>query len=309
MNRIITIIILLLPCRVFAEASEAASDSTRQLRSVEVAVQRYTSPLRLRADGTRTWQLSALQGMPKIMGNTDPLHVAELLPGVQTSSEFDAGLHILGCDNAHNEVSLDGTPLYGVQHLLGFFSVFNAAHFQTMTYAPAASLESSSNRLGGLLRMNTMDAVPERTTGEIAVGPMSSQATLRLPIGRRTLLVASAREAYMNLLYSRWMKYDDEQLRYSFGDYNLTLLHQATSRDRLCFNFYGGHDSLGCSAPEFAGSYERAVFYTRVHQYHRAHYDNCYDEDRQGYCGFSQIASSFIYTHLQIHGFYHLPLW
>lgn len=243
MNRILTIIILLLPCRVFAEASETASDSTRQLRSVEVAVQRYTSPLRLRADGTRTWQLSALQGMPKIMGNTDPLHVAELLPGVQTSSEFDAGLHILGCDNAHNEVSLDGTPLYGVQHLLGFFSVFNAAHFQTMTYAPVASLESSSNRLGGLLRMNTMDAVPERTTGEIAVGPMSSQATLRLPIGRRTLLVASAREAYMNLLYSQWMKYDDEQLRYSFGDYNLTLLHQATSRDRLCFNFYGGYDN------------------------------------------------------------------
>ena len=232
----------ILPCRVFAEASEAASDSTRQLRSVTVSAQRYTSPLRSRADGTRTWQLSALHDMPKVLGNTDPLHVAELLPGVQTSSEFDAGLHIQGCDNAHNEVSLDGTPLYGVQHLLGFFSVFNAAHFQTMTYAPTASLESSSNRLGGLLRMNTTDTIPSRTTGEVAIGPMSSQATLRLPIGRRTLLVASAREAYMNLLYSRWMKFDDEQLRYNFGDYNLTLLHQATSRDRLRFNFYGGHD-------------------------------------------------------------------
>ena len=234
--------IAILPCRVFAEASEATSDSTRQLRSVTVSAQRYTSPLRSRADGTRTWQLSALHDMPKVLGNTDPLHVAELLPGVQTSSEFDAGLHIQGSDNAHNEVSLDGTPLYGVQHLLGFFSVFNAAHFQTMTYAPTASLESSSNRLGGLLRMNTTDTIPSRTTGEVAIGPMSSQATLRLPIGRRTLLVASAREAYMNLLYSRWMKFDDEQLRYNFGDYNLTLLHQATSRDRLRFNFYGGHD-------------------------------------------------------------------
>lgn len=232
----------ILPCRVFAEASEATSDSTRQLRSVVVSARRYTSPLRSRADGTRTWQLSALQDMPKIMGNTDPLHVAELLPGVLTTAEFDAGLHIQGCDNGHNEVSLDGTPLYGVQHLLGFFSVFNAAHFQTMTYAPTASLQSSSNRLGGLLRMNTMDTIPGLTTGEVAIGPMSSQGTLRLPIGRRTLLVASAREAYMNLLYSRWMKFDDEQLRYNFGDYNLTLLHQATSRDRLRFNFYGGHD-------------------------------------------------------------------
>ena len=61
----------------------------------------------------RNAAVSALQEMPKIMGNTDPLHVAELLPGVQTSSEYDAGLHILGCDNAHNEVSLDGTLLLG----------------------------------------------------------------------------------------------------------------------------------------------------------------------------------------------------
>ena len=56
-----SIFINLLPCRVYAEALDADSDSTRQLRSVEVAVQRYTSPLRLRADGTRTWQLSSLQ--------------------------------------------------------------------------------------------------------------------------------------------------------------------------------------------------------------------------------------------------------
>ena len=232
------------PCRVHAEALDADSDSTRQLRHVEVSAQRYTSPLRVRANGTRQWQLSSLHGLPKILGNTDPLHIAELLPGVQTTSEYDAGLHIQGCDHAHNEISLDGTPLYGVQHLLGFFSVFNAAHFQTMTFAPSSSMASSSNRLGGLLRMESMDSIPTRATGELSVGPMSSQGTLRLPLGPRTLLIASAREAYMNLFYSRWLTFDDEQMRYSFGDYNLTLLHQATPRDVLRLNFYGGHDHV-----------------------------------------------------------------
>lgn len=221
------------------------TDSVREMRSVEVAVKRFTSPIRSRADGTRSWKLSSLHELPKILGNTDPLHMTELLPGVQTTSEYDSGLHIWGCDNAHNEVSLDGTPLYGVQHLFGFFSVFNSAHFQTMTFAPSASLASTSNRLGGLLRMETTERVAERRTGELSIGPMSSQGTLRLPIGKHTMLLVSARESYLNLLYSYWLKIDDEQMRYSFGDYNLTLLHQFSDRDRLRLNAYVGHDRAG----------------------------------------------------------------
>ncbi|MBR1682989.1 MAG: TonB-dependent receptor [Bacteroidaceae bacterium] len=234
------LICLLLPATVQGE--EALVDTTRELHAVEVAVQRYTAPLRSRADGVRQWQMSSLQAMPHIAGNTDPLHVAEMLPGVQTTGEYDAGLHIWGCDNAHNEVAIDGATLYGVQHLLGFFSIFNASHFPTMTFAPAASLASSSNRLGGLLRMESIDAPLTHTTGELSVGPLSSQATLRLPLGGRTAVVVSAREAYMNLLYSRWMRMDGEQMGYSFGDYNVTLLHEFSERDRLRVNAYAGHD-------------------------------------------------------------------
>lgn len=227
------------------EVAASEADSVREMRSVEIRVQRFTSPVRSRADGTRSWSLSSLHELPKIMGNTDPLHMTELLPGVQTTSEYDSGLHIWGCDNAHNEISLDGTPLYGVQHLFGFFSVFNAAHFQTMTFAPTASLASSSNRLGGLLRMESQNCVAEQRTGELSIGPLSSQGTLRLPLGKQTMLVVSAREAYLNLLYSRWLKIDDEQMSYSFGDYNLTLLHRFSERDRIRLNAYVGHDRVG----------------------------------------------------------------
>ena len=236
--------LFLIPCRVQAEALDADTDSTRQLRNVEVSAQRYTSPLRQQANGVRQWQLSSLHNLPKILGNTDPIHVAEMLPGVQTTAEYDAGLHIWGCDNAHNDISIDGTTLYGVQHLLGFFSVFNASHFQSMTFAPSASMASSANRIGGLLRMESVDSLPTRATGELAIGPMSSQGTLRLPLGQRTALIVSAREAYLNLFYNSKLRFDDEQMRYAFGDYNLTLLHQASQRDFLRLNFYGGHDNV-----------------------------------------------------------------
>ena len=218
------------------------------MRTVEISASRFTLPLRTNANGTQRLQMSALHGLPHLLGNADPLHAAELLPGVQTTSEYDAGLHIWGCDNGHNEVSLDGVPLYGVQHLLGFFSVFNAAHFESMTFAPSASMTSTANRLGGMLRMDTPASAPTHITGELSVGPFSSQGTLRLPIGRHTGLLLSVREAYMNLLYGHWLKTDESQLHYAFGDYNLTLLHQASDRDHLTLNLYGGHDQASYDA-------------------------------------------------------------
>ena len=218
------------------------ADSTLEMRGVEVTTRRFSSPLHETPDGIRHWSLQSMHHLPKIMGNADPIHFAEFLPGVQTTSEYDAGLHVWGCDNAHNDLSVDGIPLYGVQHLLGFFSVFNASHFQSMTFAPTASLMSSSNRLGALLQMNSAGSIPDSLTGELSVGPLSSQGTLRLPLGRKTALIVSGREAYLNLLYGRWLRIDNEQLHYSFGDYNLTLKHQAAPRHYLQLNFYAGHD-------------------------------------------------------------------
>ena len=165
------------------------ADSTLEMRGVEVTTRRFSSPLHETPDGIRHWSLQSMHHLPKIMGNADPIHFAEFLPGVQTTSEYDAGLHVWGCDNAHNDLSVDGIPLYGVQHLLGFFSVFNASHFQSMTFAPTASLMSSSNRLGALLQMNSAGSIPDSLTGELSVGPLSSQGTLRLPLGRKTALI------------------------------------------------------------------------------------------------------------------------
>ena len=86
-----------------------------------------------------------LQNLPKLLGNTDPIRFVRLLPAVQTNSECDSGIHIQGCDNAHNDISLGGIPVYGVNHLLGLFSVFNPSHYGRMTYSES----SPSNRLGG----------------------------------------------------------------------------------------------------------------------------------------------------------------
>lgn len=189
--------------------------------------------------------MGLMQEMPRILGNADPLHYTSLLPGVQTNSEYDAGLHIQGCDNAHNQVSISGVPLYNVSHLLGFFSVFNATHFNAMRLEKTATGAASPNRIGGILDMLPHDSIYAKTHGNISVGPLSSQGTIKVPLSRHAQLTLSAREAYINMLYSRWLQYDGEQIKYAFGDYNASLTLKPSPRNAIAVDAYWGHDNAG----------------------------------------------------------------
>ncbi len=220
------------------------------LRNVNVQGRRVRSYVG-KVDGADVVDMKLMEFMPQILGNADPIHYAQLLPGVQTNSEYDAGLHIQGCESSHNQVSINGVPLYNVAHMLGFFSVFNATHFSDMTMRKSLVSPTTPNRLGGMVDMHTADSLVKTVGGDVSVGPMSSQGTLRLPLGRRMSLTVSAREAYLNLLYGRCLKNDDDQMSYSFGDYNLSLLFCPDESNSLCFEAYFGHDNVGLNDGDY----------------------------------------------------------
>ena len=220
------------------------------LQTVEIRGKRLRSPLR-EIEGSSIISMSFMDEMPHILGNADPLHYAQLLPGVQTNSEYDAGLHIQGCDNSHNYVSLGGAPIYNAAHLLGFFSIFNAGHFTEMSLQKSPVSASFPNRLGGRVDMLTPTWLAAEDSlwmggvhGELSVGPMSSQGTLRLPVGKRSLLLLSARAAYLNLLYSKWLEVDGDEVKYDFSDYNLSYITQLDDANVLKFEGYWGYDNM-----------------------------------------------------------------
>ena len=220
------------------------------LQAVEIRGKRLRSPLR-EIEGTSIISMSLMDEMPHILGNADPLHYAQLLPGVQTNSEYDAGLHIQGCDNSHNYVSLGGAPVYNAAHLLGFFSIFNAGHFTEMSLQKSPVSASFPNRLGGRVDMLTPTWLAAEDSlsvgavhGELSVGPMSSQGTLRLPVGKRSLLLLSARAAYLNLLYSKWLEVDGDEVKYDFSDYNLSYITQLDDANVLKIEGYWGYDNM-----------------------------------------------------------------
>lgn len=237
---------------VTAQTEEPGDMQNISLDSVVVTGHQVPSPLSSSADGTVLWDMKMMNEMPKILGNADPIHYTQLLPSVQTNNEYDSGLHIQGCDNTHNMVSIDGVPLYNVAHLMGFFSVFNASHYSALQLQSTAKDASYANRLGGFLTMNLPHKVQERPDGEFSVGLISSQGTVRLPLNGKHQLNVSLRASYLNLFYSQWLKMDGNTLRYSFYDTNLTYLYTPNNRNTFLFDFYLGNDAGRISMDDYS---------------------------------------------------------
>lgn len=227
--------------KVASQTNDSVRDSS--LDSVTIKAYRYTSSVKEQQDGRLVWNVSKLKELPKILGNADPIRYTQMLPGVQTNSEYKSGVNILGCENSHNSLLLETVPIYNVNHLLGFFSAFNASHFSEMSVDKITTYKSVSNKLGGSVTMHHDDTHPSSIEGELTLGMISSQGSLKLPLNARTKLTISARQSYLNLLYHKWLSADEGRLNYSFGDYNVTLQHQITPSNMLRVDYYAGYDS------------------------------------------------------------------
>lgn len=229
--------------------AEAQTDSLYlHLDSTTFTSRKHTSAIRKSTDGSLHVDTDMIQALPKILGNTDPVNFIRNLPGVQTSSEYDSGIHILGCDNSHNDISLGGVPVFGAAHLFGLFSIFNPSHHTEMKFMKNAEY---SNRLGGVLDTELPDTLKKRFSGDIQAGIMSAQGTLGLRTGRKSHLRISARNSYMNLLYKRWLKISDSPIRYGFGDYNLTWMY-SSGKDRIWLDAYFGKDEAAITEHRFS---------------------------------------------------------
>jgi len=76
---------------------------------------------------------SQIKSIPALAGEVDIIKAIQLLPGVQSGTEGSAGMYVRGGDPDENLILLDGVPLYIVNHLMGFFSVFNADAIKNVT--------------------------------------------------------------------------------------------------------------------------------------------------------------------------------
>jgi hypothetical protein len=196
--------------------------------------------------GTIDVPLKQIQNIPSFMGEVDLIKSLQLLPGVQSGSEGFSGLYVRGGGADQNLILLDDVPVYNVEHLLGFFSIFNPDAINKLTLIKGGFPAQYGGRLSSVVDIRTFDGGMEKHTGTASVGLLSAKLSFNGPLVKnKTTYSASVRRTYYDLLRAPFLFNSNERSAYYFFDFNAKVVHRFSPRSTLsATNYWGGDDLL-----------------------------------------------------------------
>jgi hypothetical protein len=192
-----------------------------------------------------------VQKIPLILGEPDLLKVLQLLPGVKSGTEGTSGIYVRGGGPDQNLFLLDGVPIYNVNHLFGFFSVFNPSAIKTVKLYKGGFPARFGGRLSSVIDINMKEGNMKKIEGEASVGLISSRFSVEGPIIKdKTSFIISGRRTYADILLQPLIKYlnrgstEDLNAGYYFYDLNAKVNHIFSERSRLYLSGYFGKDKF-----------------------------------------------------------------
>ncbi|MDR1919890.1 MAG: TonB-dependent receptor [Tannerellaceae bacterium] len=193
-----------------------------------------------------------IKSVPAIMGEVDLVKVLQQMPGVSAGTEGFSGLYVRGGNKDENLYLIDGNPVYDVNHLLGFFSTFNADAIKSTEFYKGNFPARFGGRLSSVVDVRTKDGNMQAYHGSFTLGLVSSKAQLEGPIIKdKASFNIAFRRTYLDLITTPllWIvnaQTDNEKnhFGYSFYDLNAKLNYKFSDRSRMYLNWYSGEDAF-----------------------------------------------------------------
>lgn len=206
--------------------------------------------------GAEDIPMAQIKSTPSVLGEADVMKAIQMMPGVQAGAEGSAGLYVRGGGPDQNLILLDGTPIYNVDHLFGFFSVFTPEAVKKVTLFKSSFPARFGGRLSSVVDVRTNDGDMKKYHGTISIGLLTSKLNFEGPIIKdRTSFNISARRSYLDLLVKPFLP-KDEKMSYYFYDLNAKVNHKFSDRSRLYLSVYNGKDHFMNDIKEMAGNDE-----------------------------------------------------
>ena len=206
--------------------------------------------------GKLSFNLKELASVPTILGTTDIMKILQLTPGVQNSGDANGYLYVRGGDPGHNAILYNGTPIYGMSHLLGIFPFYNTDHIKEFEFDKSSSNSKYGGRLSSTTLLFPNKKIPQNFTIQGNIGLLASQLTVALPLNEKTGFYISGRKTYIDeiivpLMSSNSESNDIQDTKYGFSDGNITFLSQISKNNLLSVDAFVSSDAFKIKDDEF----------------------------------------------------------
>lgn len=204
--------------------------------------------------------MEQIKSLPSLAGEVDAMRAFQLLPGVAGGNEGTAALYVRGGSPDQNLVLLDDVPLYYVNHVGGFLSIFDPNTINQMTLIKGGFPARYGGRLSSVLEVYTKSGNQQKLRGNFHLGMLSGGLTLEGPLmSEKTTFLLSARRSFVDAftrVASQLSSTGNYSAGYTFYDLNGKITHRLSPSDLLSFSVYHGQDGLfakGNNVEEEAG--------------------------------------------------------
>ncbi len=196
--------------------------------------------------GTVGLKMEKVKKIPALMGEVDVLKTIQLLPGVLSAGEGNAGFFVRGGGPDQNLVLLDEAVVYNPGHLLGFFSVFNADAIKNTTLIKGGMPANYGGRISSVVDIQMKEGNNQQFAVEGGVGLVASRLTAEGPIvkGKSSFIVSARRTYALDLAQPFIDGTSFAGTNYYFYDLNAKVNYRFSDEDRLYFSTYFGRDVL-----------------------------------------------------------------
>ncbi|UCH09541.1 MAG: TonB-dependent receptor [Fidelibacterota bacterium] len=112
----------------------------------------------------------------------DVFRTLQLLPGVQSISDYSSALYVRGSTPDQNLILLDGIPVYNPFHLGGVFSTFNTEAIKEAEFIAGGFSARYGGRMGSVLEIINRDGNARELSGQANISLISSKLLAEGPL-------------------------------------------------------------------------------------------------------------------------------
>lgn len=235
--------------------------------------------------GSETIDVEQIKNIPLVLGERDILKVATTLPGITKAGEGAAGYNVRGGRADQNLILLDNAVLYNPSHFFGLFSALNPFTSGEVNIYKGSIPAKYGGRLSSVFDIQTKNANTQKFGGEAAIGPVTSNLSLEIPmVENKAGLIVGGRATYSDWILKNL---DEESLsnsEASFYDIVAKYHHSFDENNKLQATGYFSKDKFSLTSDSLFSYQNRLI---------SLNYQGKFSEKHKGKISFSNSDYKF----------------
>ena len=236
----------------------AVPETAVQLNEVTVRqnlnLKKIESPISVLSIGVQEIEKSA-------GANRDVSKVIQALPGVGATDPNRNDLIVRGGGPSENVFYLDGIEIPVINHFAtqgssgGSVGVINPDFVREISFYTGAFPANRGNALSSVMEIKQKDGSKDRVHTKLSVGASDAALTIDGPIGKKSNFIVSARQSYLQFLFSAI----GLPFLPTYNDFQLKYIYQIDPKNEITFIGIGAIDDMvlntGIAKPTEAQNY------------------------------------------------------